>query len=109
MGHEAIEREQDAHRPTVRYRQYDDEELNPRISGAAIRGNTLIATIDNVPCSVMLPENAAQAYAAGALPLNTLANAVLARHDRMKAMAEDNYRSLEIEQERQQERGIILR
>ena len=40
---------------------------------------------------------------------NTLANAVLARHDRMKAMAEDNYRSLEIEQERQQERGIILR
>ncbi len=109
IGHEAIEREQDGHRPSVRYRQYDDEELNPRISGAVIRGNTLIATIDNVPCSVMLPENAAQAYAAGALPLNTLANAVLARHDRMKAMAEDNYRSLEIEQERQQERGIILR
>lgn len=109
IGHEAIEREQDGHSPTVRYRQYDDEELNPRISGAVIRGNTLIATIDNVPCSVMLPENAAQAYAAGALPLNTLANAVLARHDRMKAMAEDNYRSLEIEQERQQERGIILR
>ena len=60
-----------------------------------------------------LPENAAQAYVAGALPLNTLANAVLARHDRMRAMAEDNYRSMEIEQERQreqnQERGIVLR
>lgn len=109
MGHEAIEREQDGHRPTVRYRQYDDEELNPRISDAAIRGNTLVATIDNVPCSVMLPDNAAQAYAAGALPLNTLANAVLARHDRMKATAEDNFRNLEIEQGRQQERGIILR
>lgn len=109
MGHEAIGREQDGHRPTVRYRQYDDEELNPRISGAVIRGSTLIATIDNVPCSVMLPDNAAQAYAAGALPLNTLANAVLARHDRMKAMAEDNFRNLEIGQERQQERGIILR
>lgn len=109
MGHEAIGREQDGHRPAVRYRQYEDEELNPRISGAVIRGNTLIATIDNVPCSVTLPDNAAQAYVAGALPLNTLANAVLARHDRMRAMAEDNYRSMEIEQERQQERGIILR
>ncbi len=113
MGHEAIGREQGENRPSVRYRQYDDEELNPRISGAVIRGSTLIATIDNVPCSVTLPDNAAQAYAAGALPLNTLANAVLARHDRMRAMAEDNYRSMEIEQERQreqnQERGIILR
>lgn len=109
MGHEAIEREQGEPRPTIRYREYDDEELNPRISGAVIRGNTLIAAIDNVPCSVTLPDNAARAYAAGALPLNTLANAVLARHDRMKAMAEDNYRNLEIEQERQQERGIILR
>lgn len=113
MGHEAIDRKSENNRLAVRYRQYDDEELNPRISGAVIRGNTLIATIDNVPCSVTLPDNAAQAYAADALPLNTLANAVLARHDRMRAMAEDNYRSMEIEQERQreqnQERGIILR
>lgn len=113
VGHEAIEREQGENRPSVRYRQYDDEELNPRISGAVIRGNTLIAAIDNVPCSVALPDNAAQAYAAGALPLNTLANAVLARHDRMRAMAEYNYRSMEVEQERQrgqqQERGVILR
>lgn len=113
MGHEAIGREQGENRPSVRYRQYDDEELNPRISGAVIRGSTLIATIDNVPCSVALPDNAAQAYVAGALPLNTLANAVLVRHDRMRAMAEDNYRSMEIEQERQreqnQERGVILR
>lgn len=113
MGHEAIDRKSENNRPAVRYRQYADEELNPRITGAVIRGNTLIATIDNVPCSVTLPDNAAQAYAAGALPLNTLANAVLARHDRMRAMAEDNYRSMEIEQERQreqnQERGIILR
>ena len=113
MGHEAIDRKSENNRSAVRYRQYADEELNPRITGAVIRGNTLIATIDNVPCSVTLPDNAAQAYAAGALPLNTLANAVLARHDRMRAMAEDNYRSMEIEQERQreqnQERGIVLR
>lgn len=109
MGHETIGRKQDGLPPATRYRQYDDEELSPRISGAVIHGTTLIATIDNVPCSVTLPDNAAQAYAAGALPLNTLANAVLARHDRMKTMAEDNYRNMEIEQQRQQERGIILR
>lgn len=109
MGHETIRRKQDGLPPVTHYRQYDDEELNPRISGAVIHGTTLIATIDNVPCSVTLPDNAAQAYAAGALPLNTLANAVLARHDRMKTMAEDNYRNMEIEQQRQQERGIILR
>lgn len=109
MGHETIRRKQDDLPPATRYRQYDDEELNPRISGAVIHGTTLIATIDNVPCSVTLPDNAAQAYAAGALPLNTLANAVLARHDRMKTMAEDNYRNMEIEQQRQQERGILLR
>ncbi|WP_290096324.1 hypothetical protein [uncultured Duncaniella sp.] len=109
MGHETIRRKQDGLPPVTRYRQYDDEELNPRISGAVIHGTTLIATIDNVPCSVTLPDNAAQAYAAGALPLNTLANAVLAHHDRMKTMAEDNYRNMEIEQQRQQERGILLR
>lgn len=109
MGHEAIGRMPENHRQSIRYRQYDNEALNPRISDAAVHGNTLIATIDNVPCSVTLPDNAAQAYAVGALPLNTLANAVLARHDSMKTMAGDNFRSLEIEQERQHERGISLR
>lgn len=33
----------------------------------------------------------ADAYKAGALPLNTLANAVLAQSDRMNALASQNY------------------
>lgn len=35
------------------------------------------------------------AYEQGALPLNTLANAVLARHDQMRQMASENYEANE--------------
>lgn len=109
MGHEAIDREMGIQPKATQYKQYADEELNPRIVNPILKGNTLIATIDNVPCSVTIPDNAAAAYAAGALPLNTLANAILARHDQMKALAESNYRNVEITTEQQQERGIVLR
>lgn len=109
MGHEAIDRETGIQPQATKYKQYADEELNPRIANPILKGNTLIATIDNVPCSVTIPDNAAAAYAAGALPLNTLANAILARHDRMKALAESNYRNVEIATGQQQERGIALR
>lgn len=109
MGHEAIDREMGIQPQATKFKQYADEELNPRIVNPILKGNTLIATIDNVPCSVTIPDNAAAAYAAGALPLNTLANAILARHDQMKALAESNYRNVEITTEQQQERGIALR
>jgi hypothetical protein len=75
MGHESIEHQQ------PQYKRYADEALNPRIAGPVVQGNTLIAGIDNVPCSVTLTEHAARAYAAGVLPLNTLANAVLTKYD----------------------------
>lgn len=109
MGHEAIDREMGIQPKAAQYKQYADEELNPRIVNPILKGNTLIATIDNVPCSVTIPDNAAAAYAAGALPLNTLANAILARHDQMRELAESNYRNVEITTEQQQERGIALR
>ena len=109
MGHEAIDREMGIQPKATQYKQYADEELNPRIVNPILKGNTLIATIDNVPCSVTIPDNAAAAYAAGALPLNTLANAILARHDQMKTLSESNYRNVEITTEQQQERGIVLR
>jgi hypothetical protein len=35
------------------------------------------------------------AYLQGALPLNTLANAVLAKNDQMRQMASENYRQNE--------------
>lgn len=63
------------------YRQYADEPLSPRITNPVLQGTTLIANIDRVPCNIQLTENVVAAYRAGALPLNTLANAVLAKYD----------------------------
>ena len=40
---------------------------------------------------MQLSPTVADAYKAGALPLNTLANAVLAQSDRLNALASQNY------------------
>ena len=69
---------------SVRYKQYADEPLNPRMAGVSIQGNALICTIDRVPSTISLPPAAVAAYEAGSLPLNTLANAILVRHDAMQ-------------------------
>jgi hypothetical protein len=103
IGHEAIERQQ----PTQQYKQYADEELNPRITNPVIQGNTLVASIDNVPCSVTITENAAQAYASGALPLNTLANAVLAKYDQTYSV--NNAQNIDMNSTVNRDRGITLR
>lgn len=68
----------------VQYKQYADEPLNPRIAGVSIQGNALVCTIDRVPCTISLPSATVEAYHQGALPLNTLANAILIRHDAMQ-------------------------
>ena len=95
-GHEAI----DDHRGLsqgagssmrANYKVYQDEELNARIIQPQIKGNCLIATIDKVPCTIALPDKVVDAYNQGALPLNTLANAVLAKNDQMRQLASDNY------------------
>lgn len=75
----------------VQYRHYPDEPLNPRIVNPVLQGSTLVATIDRVPCTVQLSPTVADAYRAGALPLNTLANAVLAQSDRLRQIASQNY------------------
>jgi hypothetical protein len=103
IGHEAIERQQ----PTQQYKQYADEELNPRITNPVVQGNTLVASIDNVPCSVTITENAAQAYASGALPLNTLANAVLAKYDQTYSV--NNAQNIDMNATVNRDRGITLR
>lgn len=97
-GHEALgwkrnEENKDVanvNRP-IQYRVYADELLNPRISGPILQGNNLIATIDRVPCTIQLPDKVVAAYNAGALPLNTLANAVLAKSDRTQQLMSQNY------------------
>ena len=73
------------------YKVYADESLNQRISQPQIRGNCLIATIDKVPYTIALPDKVVDAYNQGALPLNTLANAVLAKNDQMRQLASENY------------------
>ena len=72
-------------------RRYPDEPLNPRIVNPVLQGSTLIATIDRVPCTIQLTPTVGEAYRAGALPLNTLANAVLAKSDQLRHIASQNY------------------
>lgn len=80
----------------VQYKSYPDEPLNPRIANPVLQGNCLVATIDRVPYTIQLPEHVVGAYQAGALPLNTIANAVLAKSDQMRQMAEHNYGEQEV-------------
>ena len=99
-GHEMLGREQPSRSTdggNVQYKHYTDEPLNPRIVNPVLQGNTLIATIDRVPCTVQLSPTVADAYRAGALPLNTLANAILAQSDRLRQIASQNYDNGETE------------
>lgn len=100
VGHEAIDNYKVQPHPETgnartHYRVYPDEPLNGRIVNPEIRSNCLVATIDRVPCTIALPDRVVDAYTQGALPLNTLANAVLARHDQMRQMASENYEANE--------------
>lgn len=99
-GHEILEDRngESSNIARTNYKQYADQQLNPRIQNAELRGNCLIATIDRVPCTIALSPTVVDAYNQGALPLNTLANAVLAKNDQMKQMAQQNYRDNEAQQ-----------
>lgn len=95
-GHEAIDDHRGQSQATgssmrANYKVYQDEELNARIIQPQIKGNCLIATIDKVPCTIALPDKVVDAYNQGSLPLNTLANAVLAKNDQMRQLASENY------------------
>lgn len=86
-GHEELARRDGVQAATqTQYRQYDEEALDPRIDSPLIQGNTLIASIDHIPVTVSLPPKVIDAYNQGALPLSTLANAVLQRCDQMQQM-----------------------
>lgn len=107
VGHEAIERNTET--PQRQYRQYADEELNPRIVNPVLKGNVMVATIDGIPCSVSIPANAAEAVSTGALPLNTLANAILSRHDSMQETERNNTRSIDMDTTVTRDRGVTLK
>ena len=106
-GHEALANKQEGNdgnavsygnttAQAVQYKSYPDEPLNPRIANPVLQGNCLVATIERVPYTIQLPEHVVGAYQAGALPLNTLANAVLAKSDQTRQMAERNYGEQEV-------------
>lgn len=80
-----------SHSGNIQYKVYPDESLNPRITNPVLQGCTLIATIDSIPCTIQISPTVADAYRSGALPLNTLANAVLSHSDRLREMASQNY------------------
>ena len=99
-GHEVLERKQQegvcaavagTAASRAQYRQYPDEPLNPRISNPMLQGRCLVANIDHVPCTIQLPDSVIGAYQSGALPLNTLANAILAKNDQMRQVAAVQY------------------
>lgn len=95
-GHEVLQERTQGETNTAygngaQYRHYPDEPLNPRIVNPVLQGNMLVATIDRVPCTTQLSQTVTDAYRAGALPLNTLANAVLARSEQFRQRASDNY------------------
>ena len=96
----------------VRYKQYSNEELNPRISNPHVEGNVLIVDIDHVPRIVTMPPTLADAYQSGAIPLNTLANHILAKTDQMQRIqiteqpSQEVARHYEQNQEREQVKGI---
>ena len=104
-GHEALANKQEgnvalgSNTNAVRYKSYPDEPLNPRITNPVLQGNCLVATIDKVPYTIQLPEHVVGAYQAGALPLNTLANSILAKSDQMRQVAGRSYGEHEIRNE----------
>ena len=112
-GHESLERinmtaSNTENRKNAQYKSYSDEALNPRITNPVIKGNNLIMDIDKIPCSVQLPEKVVDAYHSGALPLNTLANAILAKSDMMQVTLQDNYRTSD-KQTEERERNIAIK
>ena len=107
-GHEALANKQEGNESnaalcsntnTVQYKSYPDEPLNTRITNPVLQGNCLVATIDKVPYTIQLPEHAVGAYQAGALPLNTLVNCILAKSDQMRQVAGRNYGEHEVRNE----------
>ena len=65
-----------------------------------LQGRCLVANIDHVPCTIQLPDSVIGAHQSGALPLNTLANAILAKNDQMRQMA-----AMQYEEQARGERG----
>lgn len=95
-----------AMQPVQRFKVYAPEPLNSRIQDPRIENGHFIADFDRIPTTVQLTPNQIAAWQQGALPLSTLANAILERSDtqrQQQKLAQENY---EQNQSRENSRGI---
>lgn len=112
VGQEALAdyRRNNTSQPTHKYKRYADEELNKRLKNPQIEGNVLLVDMDNVPRLVTLPQSVMEAYKEGALPINTIANRILAQAEQSTIMNNQKLdkaaESYEQKNEREQVRGI---
>ena len=108
-GHEALGLSTPKTTPR-NYKQYADEPLNPRLNNVFMRGRSLIADIDNRPVVINISDAAVDAYEKKAIPLNTLANAVLRKYDENRSVASNTYdKSLAALESQEQQRSYGLK
>ena len=108
-GHEALGLSTPKTTPR-NYKQYADEPLNPRLNNVFMRGRSLITDIDNRPVVINISDTAVDAYEKKAIPLNTLANAVLRKYDENRSMASNTYdKSLAALESQEQQRSYGLK
>ena len=106
-GHEALDHAGITHDMPRQYKACQDEALDRRIKNPAMQGNTLVADIDGVPLVLTVSDEVVDAYYKGALPLNTLCNAVLRAWDSRQELASRHYEEgVAEEQEIVRSRGI---
>lgn len=95
---------------STKYKRYDDEVLNARLKNPQLEGNVLLVDMDNVPRLVTLPQAVVDAYKEGALPINVIANRILAKTDQLTETNQREVRNVseqyEQNKEREQVRGI---
>ena len=108
-GHEALGPSTPKTTPR-NYKQYADEPLNPRLNNVFMRGRSLIADIDNRPVVINISDTVVDAYEKKAIPLNTLANAVLRKYDENRSVASNTYdKSLAALESQEQQRSYGLK
>lgn len=106
-GHEALDHAGMKSDQVRHYKTYPDEVLDRRIKNPVMQGNTLVADIDGQPLVLPVTDMAVDAYEKGALPLNTLSNAVLRAWDKRQMEVAQNYeQGISEEQEIVRSRGI---
>lgn len=108
-GHEALGLSTPKATPR-NYKQYADEPLNPRLNNVFMKGRSLIADIDNRPVVINISDTVVDAYEKKAIPLNTLANAVLRKYDENRSVASNTYdKSLAALESQEQQRSYGLK